>query len=213
MCTTVTGHNKTDSYFPFSFRKPFLSLEKFIVAAYYLKSIHMMDLVAWQIWSLYWYKTSLSSKLYQCLHLFTSFLSLAIIALFMLPACFWRTSLDSTLLKLKSYAILFQVGFLDLYGDYVKHSAGNVLIYISSTLIKFVRFSYVSLFFFWCIQLCFLLTNYLLHGCCSFPRNLSGFSSLSLCGWLYMQHRNVFITLHLLQLTPTVMISLVQAQE
>jgi len=54
MSTTVSGNNNTYSYFPFSFRKLFLILDKFIVVAYYLKSIHMMDLVAWRIWSLFW---------------------------------------------------------------------------------------------------------------------------------------------------------------
>lgn len=157
-------------------------------------------------------KAFLFGKLYQWFTLFASILSLASIILFMLPVHFWRPVWLVGYRNLHLICHPFQVGFLDFCSDYVKHSAGNILICISSTLIKFVCFLYVSLFFS-CIQFHFLSTNYLLHGCFSIPRNPFGFSSLSLSGWLYMQHRDVFITLHILQLTPTVMTSLVQAQE
>lgn len=151
-------------------------------------------------------------KLYHCFTLLTSVLCLASIVLYVACA-FLADQYEYQVTKTYIFCHPFQVGFLDFCSDYVKHSAGNILISVSSTLIKFVRFSYTSLFLFWCIQFHFLSTNCWLHGCCSIPRNPFGFSSLSLPGGLYMQHQNVFITLHVLQPTPTVMTALVQPQE
>jgi len=62
--------------------------------------------------------------------------------------------------------------------DCAKHSAGNILVSISSALIKFVCFSYFHFSSFGALS----LDTCLFHGCCHIPRNLFGFSLLSLSG-------------------------------
>jgi len=95
--------------FLFHLGNSFLILSKFIVAAYYLKSIHMMDFGCLANMVSVLVKTFLFGKLYQCFILLASFLFLASILLFMLPVHFWRTNMASRLLKLISFVILFRL--------------------------------------------------------------------------------------------------------
>jgi protein Lines len=60
----------------------------------------------------------------------------------------------------------FQIAFLGFCSDYVKHSAGNILVSMSISLVEFVCFSYLLLSL-WVHSFYFCQINFVLPVACS----------------------------------------------